>query len=146
MRHYISILTIAVALGLFCSCELETSGNGDLDGMWRLASVDTLATGGSKDMDGTKIYWSFQHKLLQLDDKAGGHGSVLLRFEHKDGALRLYDPYFYDRDEGDKPLDDIEPLVPFGVNALEENCEVEALSGSKMTLKTATLRLGFRKL
>lgn len=137
---------MAVVLALFCSCELETSGNGDLDGMWYLVSVDTLATSGSKDMDGTKIYWLFQSKLLQLEDKSGGNSSILLRFEHKDGTLRLYNPYRYDRENGDQPLDDVGPLAPFGVNALEENCDVEKLNGSKMILKTATLRLGFRKL
>lgn len=146
MRHYIGFMIFAVVTAAFCSCELETSGNGDLDGMWRLAAVDTLETSGSKDMSGTKLYWSFQSRLLQLDDKGGKEPSVLLRFEHKDGTLRLYDPYLYDREDGDKPLDDVGRLAPFGVNALEENCAVESLGGSKMTLRTEKLRLSFRKL
>lgn len=137
---------MAAIMAFFCSCELETSDNGDLDGMWRLASVDTLATSGHKDMEGTKLYWLFQNHLLQFNDKSGEHDDILLRFEHKDGTLRLYNPYVYDRDNGDKPLEDTELLAPFGMNMLEENFEVEALSGSRMTLKTTTLRLGFRKL
>lgn len=136
---------MAVVLAVFCSCELETSGNGNLDGMWRLVSVDTLATGGSKDMDGTKLYWSFQNNLLQFDDKNMEYNSILFRFEHKDGTLRLYNPYIYDRDNGDKPVDDVGLLAPFGVNMLEENCEIELLNGSRMTLKTSVLRLCFKK-
>lgn len=136
---------MAVVLAVFCSCELETSGNGNLDGMWRLVSMDTLATGGSKDMDGTKLYWSFQNNLLQFDDKNMEYNSILFRFEHKDGTLRLYNPYIYDRDNGDKPVDDVGLLAPFGVNMLEENCEIELLNGSRMTLKTSVLRLCFKK-
>lgn len=146
MKYYIKIFVFAMFTALLGSCDLETSDNGDLDGMWRLESVDTLATSGSKDMTGTKFYWSFQLHLLQLDDKAGGHNSVLLRFEHSGGTLRLYDPYLYNREEGDEQLTDVQYLAPFGVNMLEEECTVERLSGSKMTLKTPTLRLGFRKL
>ncbi|MDY2692200.1 MAG: lipocalin-like domain-containing protein, partial [Prevotella sp.] len=29
---------------LVSSCDMETSDNGDFDGYWQLASVDTLAT------------------------------------------------------------------------------------------------------
>lgn len=80
-----------------CSCELETSNNGDLDGMWHLVRVDTLSTSGVKYMEDDKIYWLFQFKLLQLEDKTGNKVSLLMRFEHKDNILRLYDPYIYDR-------------------------------------------------
>lgn len=145
MRHYIVILVIAIVSAAFCSCELETSDNGDLDGMWHLVSVDTLSTSGRKDMSSIKIFWSFQSHLLQIDDKSGEHNSVLFRFEHNDGFLKIYNPYIYDRDNGDRPLYDVQMLMPFGVNALEENFSVDRLDGSKMTLSTQYLRLHFKK-
>lgn len=132
---------MAIVTAMFCSCELETSDNGDLDGMWRLASIDTLATSGSKDMNGTKLYWSFQMHLLQFSDKTGENSNVLLRFEHSDGILRVYNPYIED-----EPVNDASLLAPFGMNKLEEEFTVESLSSSKMTLKSETLRLKFRKL
>ena len=58
-----------------CSCELETSNNGDLDGMWHLVRVDTLSTSGVKYMEDDKIYWLFQFKLLQLEDKSDSSSS-----------------------------------------------------------------------
>ena len=105
-----------------------------------LAEVD-----GTKDMEGTRLYWSVQAKLLQLDDKNNTSISLLLRFEHTGNTLRLYEPYIYNRLEGDKPLNDVTLLAPYGINALEESCEVEALSSSKMILKTPSLRLKFKK-
>ena len=136
----------AIVAVMMASCELETSGNGDLDGMWRLAQVDTLATSGVDRMEGEKKYWMFQYKLLQLEDKAGTIGSVLLRFEHKGGTLRVYEPYIYDRENGDRPLDDPAMTAPYGVNALDETFTIEALDGGKMVLSNDKLRLSFRKL
>lgn len=146
MKHYINIAIVMAAAVLMCSCELDTSGNGDLDGMWHLTSIDTLSTSGVKRMNEDKIYWSFQYRLLQLEDKSGAAVRALLRFEHKNGTLRLYDPYIYDREDGDKPLTDSVMLAPYGINALEETFTVEGLSGNKMVLRTDKLRLSFRKL
>lgn len=146
MRRYFNMLFFVAAVAAVCSCELETSGNGKLDGMWKLVSVDTLSASGRRDMSGERIFWSFQNKLLQLDDKSGDRESVLFRFENNGGSLRLYDPYIYDRDNGDAPVTDAGALAPFGISALEENYTVESLSGSKMVLRSESLRLGFRKM
>lgn len=144
-RHIIPVILISAIAAIMTACSFESSDNGDLDGMWRLTAVDTLATGGSMNMDGSRLYWSVQFKLMQLDDKGGTKTSLLLRFERSGNSLRLYDPYIYNRLEGDEPLTDVSLLAPYGINALEENCEIEALSSSKMILKTPTLRLKFKK-
>lgn len=146
MKCYIVILFIGVCMLFVCSCEFETSNNGKLDGMWHLVRVDTLSTSGVKDMEEDKIYWSFQFNLLQLEDKSGQRVNLLMRFEHKDNILRLYDPYIYDRTNGDKPLSDISLSAPYGVNSLEENFSIESMGNDKMVLCTEYLRLYFRKL
>ena len=68
----IGLVPALLAAVLVCSCEIEMSGNGRLDGMWHLVSVDTLSTSGVRDMSEERIYWSFQNRLLELDDKSGG--------------------------------------------------------------------------
>ena len=40
------ILYIFSTLLLFCSCDIESSKNGDLDGFWHLERVDTISTSG----------------------------------------------------------------------------------------------------
>ena len=142
----IGLVPALLAAVLVCSCEIEMSGNGRLDGMWHLVSVDTLSTSGVRDMSEERIYWSFQNRLLELDDKSGVNHSVLYRFELSDGILNLRDPYIYDRENGDKPLTNIIMLVPFGINELEENFTVEALGHGKMVLRSEYLRLKFRKM
>ena len=129
-----------------CSCELETSGNGKLDGMWHLISVDTLNTSGVNNISHDMIYWSFQNKLLELDDKTGANNSVLFRFKMSDGVLKLHPPYIYDRENGDRPLTNIIILSPVGVNELNEDFIVEGLDGGKMILRSDKLRLKFKKM
>ena len=48
------ILFIFSTLLLFCSCDIESSKNGDLDGFWHLERVDTIST-------------SFNHHENRLD-------------------------------------------------------------------------------
>lgn len=146
MTRHISFILTAAVTSILCACDLETSDNGDLDGMWHLVRVDTLSTSGVKQMDGEKIYWSFQYKLLQVDDKTGARNSALLRFEHVGGTLRLHTPYVYDRTNGDSPLTDVSLIAPFGINALENNFTVERLNGSNMIINDNYLRLYFKKM
>lgn len=144
--YYINI-TLAVILTFFvCSCEFETSGNGKLDGMWHLMTVDTLSKSVTEDVSSKRIYWSFQHNLVQFDDKANGNSSILLRFDSSTGStLRLYNSYIYDRENGDKPVEDINILTPFGMNAFDETYIIERLTGSILILSTDELRLYFKK-
>ncbi|MCD8298116.1 MAG: lipocalin-like domain-containing protein [Prevotella sp.] len=143
------IFTISAVL--FCaishSCGLiETSGNKKLDGQWQLTAIDTLSTEGTTNMSEEKIYWLVENNLLELEDLTGRNQNILCRFEHTTSALRLYDPYFYDRDNGDSPIDDVQLLYPFGVEDLETIYTIEILKGSKMVLSTSTRRLHFRKI
>lgn len=145
-RCYINILIATVVAFMFGSCEIETLDNGDLDGMWHLTRIDTLATSATADMSSKSIYWSFQARLLELDDKSWEHQSLLMRFEHNGATLRLYDPYIYDREDGDKALEDITLLNPYGIVAPDETYTIERLNGSKMVLLSGTYRMYFTKL
>ncbi|WP_455541575.1 lipocalin-like domain-containing protein, partial [Prevotella fusca] len=90
---------------LFSSCSLETDNEaGKLEGMWHLVRVETLATGASEDLSNQVIFWSFQAKLLELDDKTGMHNSYLYRFSIDNNQLTLSSPYQFDRENGDRPL------------------------------------------
>ncbi len=61
MKRLIFVLTICMAL---VACDIETSGNGDLDGFWQLRQVDTLATEGTTDMRQSMIYWAVKKRAI----------------------------------------------------------------------------------
>lgn len=133
---------------LFVSCDLETSGNGDLDGYWQMSQVDTLATGGVADTRESLIYWGIQGNLLQIRYSENnlylGEG-LLFRFEKKKPLLTLSSPMVHHLYETDEPIDDVEVLKPFGIYRLEEVFSIDRLDDKYMVLTNDVLRLHFRK-
>ncbi len=131
---------------MLCSCTLESANGGDFDGMWHLTSIDTLATGGTRDMSKEMIFWSFENKLMEADDKSGGNQSILFRFSYANGSLTLSSPYAYDRNNGDRALTDSTLLLPFGINKIEESFQILQNKGSRLKLQSATLKLSFKRM
>lgn len=144
IRIFFAVLVSACLM----SCDLETSDNGKLDGFWHLERVDTLATGGSLDMTGKKVFWSFQVRLLQLQ---GGSSSFFFRFKQDADSLMIFSPYTSEGHEetlgdgGNKPVTDPLLFRDYGIEDLETHYKKEALDGSKMILRSRRLRLMFRK-
>ena len=141
-QHPIAALGVAavagllMALGSLSSCTLESSGNGDLDGYWHLESIDTLATGKTGDYSNRRFFWGIEHRLISVSDIDSLFlGKAYKNNWHQDNG----------EDGGDIPVDDVEPLRYYGVNELEEHFAKEALSGSRMILRSKTLRLKFKK-
>ena len=104
----IKILSFVLPLlTLLCSsCSLETDNDaGRLEGMWHLVSVETISTGVTEDLSEQVVFWSFQAKLLQLEDKTGQINSYLYRFRIDNDQLRLLSPYLFDRENWRPSLD-----------------------------------------
>ncbi len=145
MRRIILALSLLGLLS-FASCDLEMSDNGELDGFWQLARIDTIG-GGSSDMVPTRLFWSVQLHLLELSDHGSGHNNktYLLRFDQDGSHLRVYDPYQSARNEGDKPVADAAVLQPYGIQSLDETFEILRLDGDKLQLRSSLLQLEFNR-
>lgn len=148
ISQYLIFSISAFLVFSFTSCELETSGNGDLDGFWHLVQVDTLQTGGVKDTSKDLFFWSFQMNLLEFSDRSYHIPIYMARFNYENGQLKVTQPCLYNRDEGNEMVteENVKDISPYGLNALEETFRVEELSGSRMTLSNGTLRLYFKKM
>lgn len=133
---------------LMVSCELETSGNDELDGYWQMSQVDTLSTGHVTDTREALIYWGIQGKLLQIrfseNGKFLGEG-LLFRFNRVNDDLILSSPVIHHLYETDEPIDDVEILKPYGIFNLEETFYIEKLDDDEMVLLNNSLRLHFRR-
>lgn len=141
MRHKLlfPLFTLIASLLFTVSCTLESSGNGKLDGAWHLLRIN------EEPLESTQLYWNIQGKMLEFKDKQGAKGRFLLRFERTNGKLTLSDPHVWGRENGDAILQDTAKLAPFGVDNLDESFEIEKLDNSRMTLKSSTKKLDFRK-
>lgn len=141
----IAATTILTTMTL-ASCDIETSSAaGDFNGMWHLTRVDTIATGGVLDLKNEKLFWAFQNKLMQADDKNEKLAKILMRFNQTNTQLTLHTPYVYDRENGDVPLSDSTLLIPYGINKTEEKFDVVTLKGGKMVLQSEKLKLTLKK-
>lgn len=145
MRKIFYILTLGM---LFVSCELETSGNDELDGYWQMSQVDTLSTGGVADTREALVYWGIQGKLLQIrfseNGKYLGEG-FMFRFNREDDVLTLSSPILHHLYKTDEPITDVEVLKPYGIFDLEEAFDIEELNDHHMVLTNDVLRLHFRR-
>jgi hypothetical protein len=146
MRSFKLMVALAALLAL-SSCEVETSGNGSLDGFWHMERVDTLETGGVNNLSQDYFFWAFQHKLLSVSHKKWEHPEVLFRFSHQADSLFVSNPIISDRMIGDKVVDSdsLFVIAPYGINAQEERFRVETLNSSRMVLNNGKLRLSFKK-
>ncbi len=142
MKKLKSIIFLPLVLIALSSCSLRMSDNGDLDGNWQLTAVDTMATGGVRQMKESGTFWAFQFDMLQLRN---GINIIDMRFNHDGDALIVNDPYIDDRPSGDQKLEDVEMLRPYGINALEEHFYVRCLDSEQMILESEKLILYFRK-
>lgn len=140
-----NILSPLFAFLVFCtSCDIHFSENGELDGFWQLARVDTLQ-GGSADVTNLRLFWSVQSELLQVSDLNYQHDAYIFRFEHKGDALRLYEPYLVDHAGSDIAVTQVDALQPYGLQSLDETFQVENLDKNNLQLKSHTLRLSFNR-
>ena len=132
---------------LFSSCSLETDNDaGRLEGMWHLVRIDDLTAGTTEDMSSKTVFWSFQVRLLQLEEKKGTHSSYLYRFSIDGDRLTLSSPYLYDRENGDRPLSVYEPaLAFFGIRTLVPAFRIERVRKGEMVLNDGSARLCFDK-
>lgn len=145
----INILSLVLPLLalLFVSCSLETDNDaGKMEGMWHLVKIESTTTVASEDLSEQVIFWSFQAKLLQMDDKMGMHNSYLYRFRIGDNQLTLTSPYQYDRENGDHPLTAYESTLGlYGIKSLTPVFRIEKLDRRKMILNDNSVRLYFDK-
>ena len=116
---------------LFSSCSLETDNDaGRLEGMWHLVRIDDLTAGTTEDLSSKTVFWSFQARLLELEEKKGTHSSYLYRFSIG----------------GDRPLSAYEPaLAFFGIRTLVPAFRIEQVRKGRMILNDGSARLYFDK-
>ena len=146
-KSNILVFLLPVLALLFSSCSLETDNDaGDLEGMWHLVRIEESVTNTHTDVSNEVIFWSFQAKLLQMEDKTGQHYSYLYRFRIDNDQLTLTSPYQFDRENGDRPLTAYESTLGlYGIKSLTSVFRIEKIDRRKMILNDGAVRLYFDK-
>lgn len=141
------IFLLPVLALLFSSCSLETDNDaGDLEGMWHLVRIEESVTNTHRDVSNEVIFWSFQAKLLQLEDKTGTHNSYLYRFNINNNQLVLSSPYLFDRENGDHLLTTYDTsLALYGIKTITPTLQIESKKKGKLIFSDGSVKLYFDK-
>ena len=147
--HAMMVAFVAISMFAFSSCELESSDNGTLDGFWHLESIDSLENGKTVDMSKLHVFWGIEYKLIAATQYDNNTERMFFRFEQTSDSLKITQAFInhgHQDNGGDIPLTEVtNDLRYYGINNLPEGFAKEALSGSKMILRSKTLRLKFKK-
>src|SRR5574344_299445 len=97
---------------LLAACDIHMSENGSLDGYWQLTAVDTLATGGHRDMQDTRIYWGIESTLIEMMDHdfKGSYNDYFFFFRRENGYLTLVNAHRSNRAQGDVLVENAQEL------------------------------------
>ena len=125
-----------------CTLESDSKAAGDLAGMWHCVYIEKGAA--SVELKDQKVYWSFQGKLLLLEDKTGVHSWILYHFNKKGNTLELREPYRYDRENGDEPLTEPSLLAFYGIDDMAVTFTIQQ-SENTMALVSNKVTLHFKK-
>ncbi|WP_197020342.1 lipocalin-like domain-containing protein [Prevotella sp. P6B1] len=132
------------------SCNLDSSSNGHLDGLWQLRTIENLKTGEITDGRQNEVRWSIQADLLMMFAETHTQFTeVICRFKHEGQTLEVSDPHYSGRfieEVGDDPaVDDPAVLNTLGLYNLNESFQIITLNSSDMILQSETVRLQFKK-
>lgn len=146
-KSNILVFLLPVLALLFSSCSLETDNDaGDLEGMWHLVRIEESVTNTHIDVSNEVIFWSFQAKLLQLEDKTGTHNSFLYRFNINNNQLVLSSPYLFDRENGDHLLTTYDTsLALYGIKTITPTLQIESKKKGKLIFSDGSVKLYFDK-
>lgn len=119
-----------------------------MEGMWHLeritkTSSDSAGSETVVDLSKKRIFWSFQHKLLQLEDYDKPDTLILCRFNISGGKLSLSE-FYLDHNNSDSLTTNLSLLVPYGVNSVNPTYDY-TINGSNLTLRADSTTMSFKR-
>ena len=120
------IILILLSSLFICSCQKEDK-NGDFGGMWKLLEIEK-PDGGIQNTKENNYFWKVQLKLIDIQGQYG-------RFQNRGDSLfiQMINP-------------NCPNLKKYGIyNNSDERFEIIKLNRSRMTLKSDSVKLQFRK-
>lgn len=151
-RSFYILISLFFITFIISSCSFETdtvAGDGDMEGMWHLeritntTSTDSITHESTVDLSNKRIFWSFQHKLLQLQDYDLKDTLILCRFDIADGKLSLSE-FYLDHNNADSLTEDASYLLRYGINSINPVYNY-SIDGSRLTLRTDSSVLSFKR-
>lgn len=106
--------------------------NGDLDGMWQILTIESLADGVTEDIKDSQLYYCLYLHTANLTKRGGVMFTANMTYEG-------------DRLTLDFPTATPGALTEWGIDGNTVTFTIEHLTGSDLVMLSGDLRLTFRK-
>lgn len=146
MKKIIYSILTACTLAWTTSCG-DYDINGDLDGMWHLRTIETLANNSVENVKEQCVYYSIQQNLISVKrlykpNSTEQYKQHIGRFIHTSDSLILHDfRVFQNEDIVSTPED----LAPFYLVGTTSRYAIKKLDADEMVLRTGSQEFTFKK-
>lgn len=146
MKKIIYSILAACTLAWTTSCG-DYDTNGDLDGMWHLRTVETLANNSVENIKKLCIYYSIQQNLITVKrlyepNSAKKYKQHIGRFIHTGDSLILHDFRVF---QNESVIATSEDLAPFYLDGTVSRYAIKKLESDEMVLRTESREFTFKK-
>lgn len=146
MKKIIYSILAACTLAWTTSCG-DYDINGDLDGMWHLRTVETLADNSVENVKEQCVYYSVQQNLISVKrlykpNSTEQYKQHIGRFIHTGDSLILHDFRVF-QNESIIATDSV--LHPFYLDGTVSRYAIKQLNSDKMVLRSQHRELIFKK-
>ena len=148
MKKIIYSILTACTLAWTTSCG-DYDINGDLDGMWHLRTIETLANNSVENVKEQCVYYSIQQNLISVkrlykdnQPNAPKHKQPIGRFIHTGDSLILHNFRVF-QNEG--IVSTPEDLAPFYLVGTTSRYAIKKLDADEMVLRTGLQEFTFKK-
>lgn len=130
---------------LITSCDIESAGNGGIYGNWQLREIDTLATGGTCNMEKSSIYWAFESDVMQVRRIASDNKKLLFKYSYAGDSIVAHTPLLVHTKDELTHIDDKSMLEEFCFTDLKDVFKIKTHKGNNLVIENAKYRMRFRK-
>ncbi len=146
MKKTIYSILAACTLAWTTSCG-DYDINGDLDGMWHLRTVETLANNSVENIKKRCVYYSIQQNLITVKrlcepNSAEKYKQHIGRFIHTGDSLILHDFRVF---QDESVIATSEDLAPFYLDGTVSRYAIKKLESDEMVLRTESREFTFKK-
>lgn len=146
MKKIIYSILTACTLAWTTSCG-DYDINGDLDGMWHLRTIETLANNSVENVKEQCVYYSIQQNLISVKrlykpNSTEQYKQHIGRFIHTGDSLILHNFRVF-QNEG--IVSTPEDLAPFYLVGTTSRYAIKKLDADEMVLRTGLQEFTFKK-
>lgn len=146
MKKIIYSILTACTLAWTTSCG-DYDINGDLDGMWHLRTIETLANNSVENVKEQCVYYSIQQNLISVKrlykpNSTEQYKQHIGRFIHTSDSLILHDFRVFQKESIVATAED---LAPFYLVGTTSRYAIKKLDADEMVLRTGSQEFTFKK-